>query len=215
MIKQAEYELLKEYKKQGYEWLVRANDRSLYVFKTIPSKLSSYWTVDRGLPYPNRIYGYEDDLLNYVTWEDEEPTKIDDLIKDYEKYKPTIPQFVADWIEDRKPIYTLKGLFSSSNMPKIVKSWVTMDNDNCELMALAWIYGYEVEKEKEKLYTVELPNPNIIGNEVNVLMMNGFGQIVIKKEFGDEWKKENGFRLTEAEIKKDFEWVWQFAEEVE
>lgn len=76
----------------------------------------------------------------------------------------------------------------------------------------ALIYGYEVEKEK--LYTVEIPNPNIIGNEVNALMMNGFRQVVIKKEFGDNWKKEKGFQLTEVEIKKDFEWAWRFAEEV-
>lgn len=55
----------------------------------------------------------------------------------------------------------------------------------------AILYGYEVEKEK--LYTVEIPNPNIIGNEVNALMMNGFRQVVIKKEFGDNWKKEKGF----------------------
>jgi hypothetical protein len=77
----------------------------------------------------------------------------------------------------------------------------------------AILYGYEVEKEK--LYTVEIPNPNIIGNEVNALMMNGFRQVVIKKEFGDNWKKEKGFQLTEVEIKKDFDWAWQFAEDVE
>ena len=60
--------------------------------------------------------------------------------------------------------------------------------------------GYEIEQEK--LYTVEIPNPNKIGNDVNVLMMNGFKQIVIKKEFGDGWKKEKGFQLTESEIKR-------------
>ena len=75
--------------------------------------------------------------------------------------------------------------------------------------------GYEIEQEK--LYTVEIPNPNKIGNDVNVLMMNVYKQIVIKKEFGDGWKKEKGFQLTESEIKKDFEWAWDagFAKEVE
>ncbi|MBY5033879.1 DUF1642 domain-containing protein [Streptococcus gallolyticus] len=65
------------------------------------------------------------------------------------------------------------------------------------------------------MYTVEIPNPNKIGNEVNVLMMNGFRQVVIKKDYGNDWKKQKGFQLTESEIKEDFEWAWQFREEVE
>ncbi|WP_238139790.1 DNA (cytosine-5-)-methyltransferase [Streptococcus suis] len=62
---------------------------------------------------------------------------------------------------------------------------------------------------------VELPNPNNIGTEVHILMMNGFKQVVIKKELGNDWKKKKGFQLTEEEIKKDFEWAWQFREEVD
>ncbi|WP_153057416.1 DUF1642 domain-containing protein, partial [Streptococcus suis] len=84
---------------------------------------------------------------------------------------------------------------------------------NQETFALAWLFGYEIEQEK--LYTVELPNPNNIGTEVHILMMNGFKQVVIKKELGNDWKKKKGFQLTEEEIKKDFEWAWQFREEVD
>ena len=32
--------------------------------------------------------------------------------------------------------------------------------------------------------------------------------------YADNWKKEENAQLTEAEIKKVFEWAWQFAEEV-
>ena len=90
------------------------------------------------------------------------------------------------------------------------KKWL---DSNTEKFMRAWLDGYEVEKEK--LYTVEIPNPNIIGNEVYVLMKNGFKQVVMVKKFGVDWKKERGFQLTEAEIKKDFEWAWQWAKEVE
>ena len=32
---------------------------------------------------------------------------------------------------------------------------------------------------------------------------------------GQNWKKHPHSHLTEAEIKEDFEWAWQFAKEVE
>ena len=66
--------------------------------------------------------------------------------------KPMIPQFVADWIEDRKT----KGkslLKSLLYTPGKVNSWVD-DPDNQETFALAWINGYEVEQEKR--YTVKM-----------------------------------------------------------
>ena len=59
------------------------------------------------------------------------------------------------------------------------------------------------------------PSHDIIGNEVSVLMKNVFKQIVMLKKFGVDWKNERGFQLTEAEIRKDFDYLWQFAKEVD
>ena len=73
---------------------------------------------------------------------------------------------------------------------------------------------YEVEVEQEKLYTVEIPNPNVIGNEHTVLMKNGFKQVVMLRVYGDNWKIDKGYHLTEFEIKKDFDFLWRFAKEV-
>lgn len=70
--------------------------------------------------------------------------------------------------------------------------------------------GYEVKKEK--LYTVELPNP---GNDHFVLRKNSEGKVCITFYYVDWWGGYKCTWLTEAEIKKDFEWAWQFAEEVE
>lgn len=135
-----------------------------------------------------------------------------------EPEKPVVPQFVADWYEKYKNdfeynLYRLCINFHERKLHEDLHEWFKFDkNKPIETLILMHKFGYEVEKEK--LYTVEIPNPNKIGNEINVLMMNGFRQVIIVKEYGDNWKKENGFRLTEAEIKKDFEWAWQFAKEV-
>ena len=74
----------------------------------------------------------------------------------------------------------------------------------------AILYGYEVEKEK--LYTVEIPNPHGLGH--TVLVKDMYGNIFITYVMNSDWRKSKVNQLTEAEIKKDFEWAWQFAEEV-
>ncbi|HEL1960701.1 TPA: DUF1642 domain-containing protein [Streptococcus suis] len=126
-----------------------------------------------------------------------------------------VPKFVAEWIESEKSrkrrlSQALSSVFDELELSLYIKQQL---GDYTEIIARAWLDGYEVEQEK--LYTVELPNPNNIGTEVHILMMNGFKQVVIKKELGNDWKKKKGFQLTEEEIKEDFEWAWQFAKEVE
>lgn len=74
----------------------------------------------------------------------------------------------------------------------------------------AILYGYEVEKEK--LYTVEIPNPN--GLDYLMLQKDRRGKISVAWYCTDRWREDERVRLTEAEIKKDFDWAWQFKEEV-
>ena len=76
----------------------------------------------------------------------------------------------------------------------------------------AILYGYEVEKEKR--YTVELPNPNRTDVSL-VLGLYNDGKVAIFAVCTDSWKYEKRYKLTEAEIKQDFAWAWQFAKEVE
>ena len=66
--------------------------------------------------------------------------------------KITIPQHIADWIVKCKA----KGkslLTALLYTPEKVNSWVD-DPDNQEIFAIAWIEGYEVEKEPK--YTVKI-----------------------------------------------------------
>ena len=137
--------------------------------------------------------------------------------------KPVVPQFVADWIEwCKKNKITLLGadtaICNNKNIRSLDASGWAMKNQ--ETFVKAWIYGYEIEKEK--LYTVEIPNPNGSGyskiylaknkdGKVELFTWNGYTSI----EFADNWKQEEKAQLTEAEIKEDFAWLWQFAEEVE
>ena len=75
----------------------------------------------------------------------------------------------------------------------------------------AILYDYEVEKEK--LYTVELPNPN--GDTSFVLCKDDYNKVGIDCFCSNNWKDLEGVQLTEAEIKEDYEWAWQFAKGVE
>lgn len=81
-----------------------------------------------------------------------------DLINDLKKLdgpeKVTIPQFVADWITHSKNIgRSLFGAMSIFEENTEIKKWMQWA-ENQETFALAWIDGYEVEKEKR--YRVRL-----------------------------------------------------------
>jgi len=71
-----------------------------------------------------------------------------------EPEKITIPHHIANWIVECKA----KGkslLTALLYTPEKVNSWVD-DPDNQEIFAIAWIFGYIVEKEKEKRYFVKI-----------------------------------------------------------
>lgn len=126
-----------------------------------------------------------------------------------EPEKPILPQFIADYIASEQRSYsTLSEAIDNMDDEKEVLCWFY---DNSETFAKAWLFGYEVEKEK--LYTVELPNPNSL--DYLMLQKDRRGKISVAWYCTDRWREDERVRLTEAEIKKDFEWAWQFAEEVE
>lgn len=135
--------------------------------------------------------------------------------------RPVVPQYVADWIEwcKRNKVSLLGAMSPIDELgtaicdDKKVESleaskWATR---NQETFAQAWLFGYKVDKEK--LYTVELPNPN--GFIRLVLCKDCDGKLFIETFFIDDWETFGKCKLTEAEIKQDFDWAWQFAKEVE
>lgn len=75
-----EFELLKFWHKQGYKYIARDRDNTLFIYKDKPSKLAEYWA---------NLYHYSLDdnfrnLFEFVEWEDEEPTSIQEVLENCE-----------------------------------------------------------------------------------------------------------------------------------
>lgn len=66
--------------------------------------------------------------------------------------KPVIPKFVADFIAEQKKLGHTLSYSIDASMSDRVAEWYW---DNSELFALAWIFGYEVEKEKRYLVGIK------------------------------------------------------------
>lgn len=86
-----------------------------------------------------------------------------------EPQKVTIPQFVADWIEKCKVIKKFKAslayalnseVWSENSLSDECIDWLYNAN-NQEIFARAWLYGYEVEKEKRYLVKMKGISSNI------------------------------------------------------
>ena len=74
-----------------------------------------------------------------------------------EPEKVTIPQFVADWIEECKnDDFHLFGAMEAISLNQKKLDYWFREDDNMELFARAWLDGYEVEKENR--YIVKFKN---------------------------------------------------------
>ena len=132
--------------------------------------------------------------------------------------KPVVPQYVADFYESIKDdfedkVYDLCVQFNNDNeeLNRDVWSWFGCAvNKPIVTLVKMKLFGYEVEKEK--LYTVELPNPNT--TDYCVLRKNNEDKVDITLYYIDWWRDDKSTWLTKSEIKQDFEWAWKFAKEV-
>ena len=140
-----------------------------------------------------------------------------------EPQKVVIPQFVADWIDwCKRSHWDLQDLFSCLEDGGELDEWTHDENDDLipekvELLARAWLAYPNITVEKEKLYTVEIPNPN---NEYSMnalirLPSSGKIALVALHKPNTSYLKNKEYQLTESEIRKDFDWAWQWAKEVE
>ena len=137
-----------------------------------------------------------------------------------EPQKVTIPKFVAEWIGYCKfKGFTLLGALDPvselgvglvTSLTEELRKGKDWAQRNQETFTRAWLYGYEIEQEK--LYTVEIPNPNLNAHVVLQKTRDGLVLVTVGNAGWAEWESS---KLTESEIKQDFEWAWQFAKEVE
>lgn len=126
--------------------------------------------------------------------------------------KPEVPQMIADVIEsfDEDVNYLHEHMSYQSDE---VREWLT---HNEREFYEAWLAYPNITVEKENLYTVEIPNPN--ERQLSfVLMRQLSGNVSIKvmhRDNLDLLKIDNNLQLTESEIRKDFDWAWQFRKDV-
>lgn len=139
-----------------------------------------------------------------------------DVYASLDQPKPAVPKFVAEWIEKYKEkrcrlYHALEHVFDDVELGLYIKQ---QEGDYTEIIARAWLYGYTVEKEK--LYTVVIPNPH--EKQLSyVLMRQPNGNVIINVVYSsnlDLLKTDNNLQLTEIEIKKDFDWAFRWAKEV-
>lgn len=142
-----------------------------------------------------------------------------------EQEKPKVPQFVADWIEYCKANdITLLGsldpiakpwevltdvLVNFSSNDGYVGDCITWLTRNQDTFARAWLFGYEVKKEKQ--YVVAIPDDE--RNKFIQLWKNRKGKLLFN--FEDKIRYGKLHLLTEQEIKQKDERLWKFAKEVE
>lgn len=134
-----------------------------------------------------------------------------------EPQKPVVPKFVADWIELCKEKADLISCLSGSyeygvNQYKRItedEDWL-FEADHQELVARAWLYGYEVEKEP--LYTVTIN----LDLKYHLVVDEGDGNDEISTTLTTS-HGVLGYRyfLTEKEIKSADENLWLIAVPVE
>ncbi|HFH8635726.1 TPA: DUF1642 domain-containing protein [Streptococcus agalactiae] len=138
--------------------------------------------------------------------------KIKALLDTLDQPKPKVPQMIFDVIKsfDDDVDYLHQHMSRQSDE---VREWLT---HNEREFYEAWLAYPNITIEKEKLYTVEIPNPN--ERQLSfVLMRQLSGNVSIKvmhRDNLDLLKTDNDLQLTESEIRKDFDWAWQFREEV-
>ena len=131
--------------------------------------------------------------------------KVYQMPKTFKPQKVVVPKHIADKIEYYKDIeeYGLLHAMDDCYQRKDSAEWL---EDNQETFARAWLDGYEIKQEK--LYTVEIPDPNSYYNYRYLSRNDNDNGICLDASNGINWKRKKRNQLTEAEIKQDFEWAW-------
>ena len=133
-----------------------------------------------------------------------------------EPQKVVVQKFVAEWIKKYKEkgyrlAHALEKVFDDAELSLYIKQ---QEGDYTEVIAKAWLAYPNITVEQEKLYTVEIPDPYGI-YRIRFLYRNSVGNIRIG---GNDYRDiflNVATHLTESEIKKDFDWAFQFAKPVE
>ncbi|MDC0750062.1 DUF1642 domain-containing protein [Enterococcus innesii] len=140
----------------------------------------------------NLILRYKDEDSDYQRGQRNAYRDVATWIEKFdEQPKVSVPQFVASWIEHCKENATLtdclKGYYEISvgegASSEDFQNWV-VDNENDELTAKAWMFGYEVEKE-----------PKFIVKVGNLYLIEPLGD-TYDSTIRTTWNHKNAYKFT-------------------
>lgn len=199
--------------------------------KQIKNKRSEYWDMPydheraiivsrvNGLHQAKKIVEKLDEPKKSISqeeaiWFEETAERLGVIIEEL----PVIPPVIAEYIESLKRGglnficgYARAEKCSESGRNNI-QGWLKSE-ENLETFAIAWLYGYMIEKEKR--YRVKLPDVESESyNNLLGLRRTGDDRIVICKIKLSTFLHSDNVCFTEQEIKRNHEYLWQFAEEV-
>lgn len=141
--------------------------------------------------------------------------------------KLVVPKFVADGYEEIKDEFYLnlhyltweliENLDEDDFVPKKAldsdfKRWYFKNETAIQTLINMHQFGYSVQKEK--LYTVEIPNPN---SDLKLILVKVNEKLKLIEVYENQLDEYDNIRnVTEQEIRKDFGWAWEqgFAKEV-
>lgn len=85
----------KEWKEQGFNWAARDKDSGIAIYKRKPHKSVSTWFWDNYSLDWNEFNYINSTCFLPVTWEDSEPTSLDDIIASEQKYERLTDRDIA------------------------------------------------------------------------------------------------------------------------
>lgn len=133
--------------------------------KNILARLRELPLHDREVWLKVIISEFKQDFSRAKWREGYEQGKVEGMV---ERDKVTIPQFIADWIEEKRDQgRKLAQMLLQASLNEQYGRWVV---DNQDTFARAWLDGYEVEKEKR--YKVVMPNVSSTGGVLTRIKHN-------------------------------------------
>ena len=181
-----------------YENLVGHADEAPRQVKNVIARLWELPEHDRNVWLKAIMSEFERDF-SHAIWRDGyeqgkfEGEWVGQQLKDADKIrqesnKPVVPQFVADWLSKLK-----SGLFGLNydSVPSEIYDWVYATEDNLRKLHLAFVYGYEVEKEKRYTVKIKAVNQYLVKNPDEEFL--GFLQSRLKSKFTHKELEDAGF----------------------
>ncbi|HGD5871500.1 TPA: DUF1642 domain-containing protein, partial [Streptococcus agalactiae] len=117
------------------------------------------------------------------------------LLDQIDQPQPEVPRFVADWIEEHKKSFSdasaidmYDNLTSDNRGGYYHDVWLWAIDHHNDFIS-AWMHGYTIEKEK--LYTVEIPNPN---SDLKIILVKVNKKLKLIEAYEDQLEEYKNIR---------------------